>query len=260
MTKKNVRVTQMSHAEAKKHIRKLTVENRRLIREIDDLKREIDELNGKGSRWQKRGKYQSALKRRADYEDMFSKKNFFAFAFSHLKHTSFFSVYKKMISIIRRYTFLTVTLKIASILFLFVETAALFVISTSAFFFSIIVTFITSYIFAFLTIFVRHKSNRENIEILKDKNVTIFFPPKERAFDIDSYLAGFAKSIAEDKNSVVVIVSPFTVKNCGLNGSRKKYFASRLDGENILIVRRYYYFTLRNKIIEKYSSHITEIY
>ena len=85
MTKKNVRVTQMSHAEAKKHIRKLTVENRRLIREIDDLKREIDELNGKGSRWQKRGKYQSALKRRADYEDMFSKKNFFAFAFSSIK-------------------------------------------------------------------------------------------------------------------------------------------------------------------------------
>ena len=260
MTKKNVRVSEMSHSDAKKHIRKLTVENRRLSREIDELKREIDELNGKGGKWQKQGKYQSALKRRADYEDMFSKRNFFSFAFSHLKHTSFFSLYKKMISIFRRYTFLTITLKIASVLFLLVETAALFVISTSAFFISIVLTFITSYIFAFLTIFVRHKSNRENIEILKDKNVTVFFPPKERAFDLDSYFAGFAKSIVENKNSAVVIVSPFTMKTIGLNGSKKKYFASRLDGENILIVRRYYYFTLRNKIIERYSSHITEIY
>lgn len=260
MTKKNVRVAEMSHTDAKKHIRKLTVENRRLSREIDELKREIDELNGKGGRWQKQGKYQSALKRRADYEDMFSKKNFFSFAFSHLKHTSFFGMYKKLVSIIRRYTFLTVTFKIASILFLLVETAALFVISTSAFFISIVLTFITSYIFAFLTIFVRHKSNRENIEILKDKDVTIFFPPKERAFDIDSYFSGFVRSISQEKDSVVVIVSPFTKKNIGLNGSKKKYFASRLDGDNILIVRRYYYFTLRNKIIEKYSSHITEIY
>ena len=258
--KKNLRVYEMSSADAKKHIRALTVENRRLNREIDQLKHEIDELNGKTEKRHKRNKYQVALDRRSDYEYMFSKKNFFSFMFANLKHTSIFNIYKRLIQIIRRYAFLTTTIKIASILFLFVETAALFVLSTSAFFVSIILTFITSHILALLTIFVRKKSNKDNTVLLKDKKVTVFFPPKERAFDMGSYFTGFAKSEAQKENTVVVIVSPYNFKSTGLNSSRGTYYVSRSDGENILLVRRYYYFTLRNKIIDKYSSQVTEIY
>lgn len=260
MGKKNVRIYEMSSSDAKKQIRKLTVENRRLNREIDELKREIDELNGKSERRHKRSKYQVAFDRRADYENMFSKKNFFSFMFANLKHTSLFNIYKRIIHVIRRYTFLTTTIKIVSVLFLFVETAALFLLSTSAFFVSVILTFITSHILALLTLFVRKKSNQENIEILKEKNVTIFFPPKDRAFNIGSFFAGFVQEESKRDNTVVVIVSPYNFKSLGLNGSRRAYYVSRSDGENILLVRRYYYFTLRSKIIDKYSSQVTEIY
>ena len=260
MGKKNMRIYEMSSADAKKQIRKLTVENRRLNREIDELKREIDELNGKSEKKRKRNKYQTAFDKRADYENMFSKKNFFSFMFANLKHTSLFNIYKRIIHVIRRYTFLTTTIKIVSVLFLFVETAALFLLSTSAFFVSVILTFITSHILALLTLFVRKKSNQENLKILTGKNVTVFFPPKDRAFDVGSYFSGFAQAEAQRENTVVVIVSPYNFKAVGLNSSRRSYYVSRSDGENILLVRRYYYFTLRNKIIDKYSSQVTEIY
>ena len=257
---KNVRVYEMSSSDAKKYIRKLTVENRRLNREIDELKREIDGLHGKVEKRRKRGKYQLALDRRSDYENMFSKRNYFSFIFTNLKHTSIFNIYKRFIFAIRRYALLTTTIKIASVLLLLVETAALFVLSTSAFFVSVFLTVLTSHVLALLTVFVRKKSNKQNAEIIRDKNVTVLFPPKERAFEIGSYFSGFAEEEAKKQNSVVIIVSPYNFKAIGLSGSRKGYYVSRYDGENILLVRRYYYFTLRNKIIDKYASHITEIY
>ncbi len=260
MANKNIRLNDMSQADARKYIRKLTVENRRLNREIDGLKREIDELNGKGEKRRKRNKYQAFLDSRSDCENMFSKRNYFSFMLTNIKQTSIFNIYKKFVYFIRKYTFLTTTIKIASILFLFVETAALFVISTSAFFIFAILTFLTSNTLAFFTLFVRKRSNRENTEIISGKKVTVFFPPKERAFDIGSYLTGFAEEQAKNENSVVIIVSPYIFKSTGFNASKKKYYASRMDGENILLVRRYYYFTLKKNIIDKYSSQVTEIY
>ena len=260
MAKKNVRVYEMSSSDAKKYIRKLTVENRRLNREIDELKIELDELQGKNKKQHKRGKYQLCFDRRSDYENMFSKRNYFSFIFANLKHTSVFSIYKRFILAIRRYAFFTTTIKIASVLLLLIETAALLVLSTSTFLVSVFLTILTSHALALLTFFVRKKCNRENTKIIKDKNVTVFFPPKERAFEIGSYLAGFVEEEAKKQNSVVVVVSPYNFKAIGLNASRKKYYVSREDGENVLLVRRYYYFTLRNKIIDKYASQVTEIY
>lgn len=260
MKRNNINIRDLSSSDAKKYIRKLTIENRRLNREIEELKHEIDELNGTALKKRKRNKYQIALDKRADYEYMFSKRNYISFMFANLKHTSLFNIYKRFVNVIRRYSFFTISFKIISVLFLMVETATLFVLSTSAFVVSIILTVITSQILMLFTLFVRKKSLKNDLEHLKDKSVTVFFPPKNRAFDIDSYLAGSAISEAGKKDSAVVIVSPFSFKTVGINASKHPYFVSRHDGDNILLVRRYYYFSLKKHILDKYSSQIVEIY
>ena len=260
MSNSKLKSVQFSEADAKRQIRKLTVENRRLNREIDSLKNELDELHGKSGKRSRQNKYQSALKQHSDIEEMFSKKNYPSFIFSHLKHTSIFQIYRRIINVIRRYTFITTSLKIVSILFVFVETAALFVLSTSAFIASLLLTIIASHVLTALTFFTRKKHNKRNYELMSQKNVTIFFPTKSRAFEAESFFSSFVYGEAEKENHIVIIVSPYMFKSIGLNQSKKAYYISRMDGENIMLVRRNYYFTLKKNCIDAVASSVTEVY
>ena len=260
MTESKHDTTTFSESDAKRQIRKLTVENRRLCREIDNLKNELEEFKGKGVKSAKKNKYFSSLKHGADNEELFSKKNYFSFAFANIKHTSLFQTYRRIVNFVRRYTFITTSLKIVSVLFVFFETAALFLISTSAFVVSVPLTILSSQILAFFTVFTRKKHTKINHKLIEGKDVVIFFPSKSRAFDSGSFFSRFVTESASNEKTVAIIVSPYMIRSTGLNQSKKMYYVSRTDGKNILLIRRSYYFTLKKKCIDKASSSVTEIY
>lgn len=249
-----------SEIEARREIRRLTVENRRLTREIDALKNEIDELEDKNSKRPRLNKYQASLKRCSENEYMFSKRNSFSFLLAQLKFTSFFHIYRRALTIFRRYSFITTSLKVFSIVFLFIEASVLVLVSTSAFIISLIFTLFISQLLTLFTFFIRKRYNKRNTELMQEKNVCIFFPPKERAFDYDSFFQGLVREEAEKENSVSVIVSPFLFSSVGLEHSKKMYYYCRNDGKNILLVRRRYYFTLRKKVISQVAANVKEIY
>lgn len=259
MSAKKKKSVKSSSYDDRLQIRRLTVENRRLGREVETLKQELSELQGKSAKKLRHNKYAQAFEHGTENEYLFSKRNYFLYVYAHLKRTSVFQVYRKIINFIKRYTFITTSIKVISVLFVFVETAALVVFSTSVFVISLIFTLIASHVLAFLTIFTRQKSNSQNKKLLKGKNVTVFFPPKERAFDYESYFSGFVTERAEDVRSMAVIVSPYTVRSLGLNRSKGPYFCSRPDGERILLVRKSYYFILK-KIIDDVADTVTEIF
>ncbi len=260
MSKNKSSQYQNTKDDIKNQLRRLTAENRRLSRENDALKNEIDSLQGKQSKRNVLNKYQYALKHRSEAECMYSKKNFASFLFTQLKFTSFFHIYTQVINIFRRYSFITTSLKVFSLIFLFFEASLLVVLSTSAFVASLIFTLFLSHLFTVLTIFARKKYNKINKEALTEKNITIFFPPKERAFDHDSFFNKFVKDEANGINSHIIIVSPYVFKSIGLDHSKKLYFCYRNDGENIILVRRGYYFSLRKNVINKVAKSVKEIY
>ncbi len=251
---------EFSEIEAKKKIRKLIIQNKKLNREVDNLKQELEMLQGKGGRLWGTGKYRSAFRQRADNEAMFSKKSYPSFVWSHLMHTSFVNIYKRILSYIRRYAFITMTIKILTLFFVFIEAVLLFVISTSAFIMSILITFFISHILMLFSVFTRKKQNRKNRILLADKDIVIFFPPKHRAFEENSYFRFLVREYANQKNHTVLLVSPFLISSKGLFKCKKPYHSLRIDEKNILLVRRSYYFTLRKKVINELARSVTEIY
>ena len=106
-------------------IKKLTAENSRLRRENDDLKKELNEFYGNSSRKKHSDKYKHALDVRSHVEYTFSKRSYISYLYAHLSHTSFFNIYRRVLRFVRRYSLITTTLKIASVIFLTAETAAL---------------------------------------------------------------------------------------------------------------------------------------
>ena len=260
MSDKNNPKRRISESDARRAIRRLSIENRRLKRENEALKRNINDISTSGTSLKPTDKYHSSLKHHADSEYIFRKRSYITHLWAQLTRTSFFSVYKRVINYIRRYTFITTSLKVASMVFLFIETTALLVISTSALIVSLVLTLLLSQALMVLTFFTRRRHNERNTALLSGKRVTVFFPPKGRAFERDSFFAHFVTDTASGEDCICVIVSPYMLKSTGLDSSRGAYYISRNDGQNILLVRRHYYFTLRKKIIDKHSSSVTEVY
>ena len=240
-------------------IKELTAENSRLRRENDDLKKELNEAYGNSSRTKHSDKYKHALDMRSQLEYTFSKKSYISYLYAHLSHTSFFNIYRRILRFVRRYSLFTTTLKIASVVFLTVETAALFVISSSALFVSIIMALIASQIVGLFTVFIRHEHVRHNKIFLKNKNVTVFFPHKSSIGRSD-FFRGYVNECANQNNSAVIVVSPFVFNGIGVSGNKKRFGICRYDGENVLIVRRSYYFLLKELVIDKVCKSVTEIY
>ena len=60
--------------DAKRRIKKLAAENKRLTREKEQLKKELDELQGKSPKKVHSDKYHSLLEQRAESEYMYSKR------------------------------------------------------------------------------------------------------------------------------------------------------------------------------------------
>ncbi len=251
---------EFSELEAKKQIRRLTIRNNKLEREVDQLKAELEVLQGKGGKIRGTNKFRSVFKKRANSESMYAKRSYPSYVWSHLTHTSFFNIYKRILNYIRKYTFITTTLKIVSLLFVFVEALLLVLISTSVFIVSMLVTVLASHLLMLLGLFARKRHNESNKARLDGKNIVILFPPKEHAFDEDSYFKYMVSEIAKQDNTTAVVVSPFLFKSRSLFTPKKPYYSAREDGENVLLVRKSYYFALRKKIINEVAVSVTEIY
>ncbi len=260
MAKRAKRLSELSDVEAKKQIRRLTIRNNKLERELEQLKSELEVLQGKSGKILDSNKYRSVFKKRAANEGLYAKRNYLFYVWSHLMQTSFFNIYKRILNYIRRYAFITTTLKIVSILFVFVEAAVLFVISTSVFIASIIFTVLITHLLMLFGLFARKKHLQSNKELLEGKNVVILFPPKERAFDNSSYFRYFVGELAGQPNTVAIVVSPFLFKSHGLFTGKKAYYSARKDGDGVLLVRKSYYFSLRKNVINKFTLSVTEIY
>ena len=240
-------------------IKALTAENSRLKRQNEDLKKELDELYGNSRRKRHSDKYSQSLNTRSHVEYTFSKKSYISYLYAHLSHTSFFNIYRRIVSFVRRYSLITTTLKIASVIFLTFEAAALFVISSSALFVIIAMALISSQILGLFTVFIRHEHLRHCKAFLDGKNVTVFFPPKS-AFGKSNFFKGYVNECASKDSSAVVIVSPFILNGIGPSGTKRRFGICRYDKENVLIVRRSFYFLLKNRAIDKVCKSATEIY
>ncbi len=251
---------EFSELEAKKQLRKLTIQNNKLNREVDALKQELEMLQGKGGRLWGTGKYRNILHQRADSETMFSKKSYISFVWTHLMHSSFFDTYKRILNYVRKYALITTTLKIVSLLFVFVEAVLVIVISTSAFIATLLFTLLITQVLTMLSLLSSKKQTASNTARLMGKDVVIFFPPKERAFEDGSYFKYLVNDYASKDNCHVVVVTPYLFNSRGVFSCKKPYHSARPDTDSILLVRKNYYFSLRKKVIDTTARSITEIY
>lgn len=245
-----------------KHLKKLRAENRKLRLENRALKHEIEQLSSENSKFSNKNEYTNAFMKNAQRGQLFQKKNFSSYMIGLIRSTTFFHIYTEIINTLRKYSFFKITLSILSAVFVFVESSAVLVLSASFFLISIPITLFVSNFTIIVSFFRTRKKIAEAKELLMGKKLTVFLPPKKAQMWGDSYLNGFISSAAKDEDSFCIIVSPYVFKTSGIHASKgSPYYTCRTEQDNIIIVRRHYYFTLRKRVLSRLNSNdITEIY
>ena len=242
-------------------IRELTRENMQLRSEIEFLKNEIQQSSASKRRiLKKRDSIKSIFMHQARRENTYSQDKYFSYFKHALKNASLFRAYTQIINTVRHLTFISTTIQIVFFILTLLQSGIIFLISTSAFIVSLPFTFLISGTGAMLTFLGSRKATRVNTPLLRGKKVCVFFPGKKSVIRDGSYFSGFVKSMSNRPNTVCIIVTQGLFFSRGISKNKKYFFTSRVEGENIIIVRKHYYFKLKKKIIEPYSSDITEIY
>ncbi len=246
--------------QSKREIRELRAENRRLRHELHSLKRELEVYEGRAAH-DRNDQIQSSFDAQAKNEILFSKNRYFSYIWEVIKRTSVFRLYTKLLRLFRRFNFIRITVGILATVLLALQTGALFVLSASASVISIPFTFLVTYATFLFSVFHVRKDCRIHRVKMMDKKIYVFFPSKKGALCQNSYFSGMVADFSQRPDSFCVIVCPYFWSRRGLNGVKgKPYISSRAEGDNLLIVRRHYYFTMKKRIFSSFPEKITELY
>ncbi len=235
----------------------LLSENRKLRAENLFLK---DELRSIGARASLRDEaWQMALSQSNARARLFSKGSYFSFLVGSARLGALWSYYRRLVYIVRKYTFFTTTIRILAFLFTLLQSGAVIVLFTGTVALALPTTLILSYIAILITLFSAKRLRQRARELIGNRSVTVFFPPKEKSFRSGSYLS-YAVREAEKAGQAVIIVSPYHLSAKGIFTSKRPYIAMREESARVMIVKKHFYFSLRKKVLDPINDRLTLIF
>lgn len=245
-------------ANSDRQLRELRAENKLLRAENALLYEELRALNKNALTTEKQRRI--LLESTAARAELFSRKGFASFLVGSFKLRSLFSFYRRLVYIVKKYTFITTTLKILTFILGVLQSGAIIVLFTGTMAITLPLTLIFSYTAIVLSFIFRKRLTKRTRDMILGKSVTVFFPPRSRAFEKSSYFRRMVYEAAKKRNSLSVIVSPYAVSAAGISGKRTPFLAIRQEGERIIIMRSHYFFTFKKKILSRHKKNITFIF
>ena len=170
-------------------------------------------------------------------------RSLFGYLYDLLTHTSLYAKWQSVLSVLRRARAVSFTLKVLTVLFSILETGALVILSTVLF---LIILPIGSMLMLgiLLTAFLESKRTNEQLASeLAGKQIYVLFL---RDGDENRFQAQNARELAT--HGTVLLISPYWISAKGLY-PHGFYCTVRREAPNILLVRRYYFFSLRRRVL-----------
>jgi len=174
---------------------------------------------------------------------------------SYMKYTvskitggSVFSLWKQVSGYFRKFRLISTVMRVVSSLLTILGTGAFFIFVSGALVFIIpffIIFSASLYVFGTVS---RSKAFKELKARLEGKSVYVFFPQKGRPFEGGSCFKRTVGMISDENDSFTVIVSPYIFSSVG---SRHGYYTVlSFEAQNVCIIRKHSFFSLRKKLLE----------
>ena len=199
--------------------------------------------------------FSNKLYERFRNEKLLSNKNYFLYLFSLLQKTQLYLLLRRSVDFFRKFKLVSLLFRIYSYLLVLLQ------VSTALFFIVlgvlllIPVLLISGGCLVFSALLLYRKENKRMKKSLDGKTIIVFFPTRDGEFERGCFWKTHTQEVAKKPNTVVLIVSPFFWSGKGLN-NRHFYPLIRKENENLYILRKHYYFSLKQNILKNKHSLI----
>ena len=239
-------------------VRELLIENERLKKINSELYAEL--LSLKKHSEQKNSSHRLLLGDIAMKAQLSKKKSFLSYLFGSFKLKSVYSLYRRLVFVVRKYTFVTTTLKILTFILGIIQSGAIIILFTGTLTVLLPVTLIFSYSAAVFTLIFSKSLTKRVKSMMNGRKITVFFPTSRKAFEKDSYFRKMVRDVSADEKSLSVIVSPYAVSPIGISNKKGFYLAMRRESERIIIIRTHYFFIFKKRALLPHSKDVTLVY
>ena len=185
--------------------------------------------------------------------DMLQSKRFLGYVWNLFRGTGIYTLWKSILTYLRGARTVALILRIVSALFSLLQTGTLVILSTvlllillPILLLSMLVTLLTATIQA-------RKANRQMKQLLLHKKICVFFLPRES----HPYFEQTVHAFATRQDTAVLLCSPYWIISRGI-WRRGAFCTVRREDENVYLVRRYYFPSLRRNVLA--DMDVTVIY
>jgi len=187
------------------------------------------------------------LSRQIDRNRLLTRQRFFmGYLYRLFTKAPLYTHGKHLLTYIRRFRAIALTLRILTFLFTVLQTGTLVILSAALFL--VILPVLTVLMLAVLlgAWIGSGRTNKRLSKELDGKMICILFLTQQD----NPFLMENAKDLAS-RGKIVVVVSPYRISPKGLNGSRKLYFTAREEFPAVYLIRRYYFFSFRKHVAKR---------
>ena len=172
-------------------------------------------------------------------------RHFVTYAYRLFTGGHFYSHWKNLLAYIRRFRMIAILFRILTILFGILQTGALVLLSTVLFLILLPAVLLLTLGLLIAALADSVRANRKMRLALNGKQVYILFLPREEC----RFLQANAKELAARGNAVILI-SPYWLSGMGFSKG-SFYCTVRKEERDLYLIRRYYFFSLRKKVLQK---------
>lgn len=219
------------------------------MKSYKELLKENEKLRGQLAKFQNKSRQNDKNIEQINFVEeqyFLHEKNYFDYIKRIIKRSNHYKAYKKVLRYFRPFWIVTRTFRWIFIALTWIQASALLLVAAAVFLVATPVLVVLLLVFA---VFVRIDANTKlpkDREIIENKKVIVIFRN-------DEWSEFFISNLSELSSAfIVVVVGNISCRNARkIYSKRSSYFLNRQKiGDNIFVVREYYFFLLKNKALK----------
>ena len=196
---------------------------------------------------------------RASFSRLSESPSYFSFFTRLIRSSKIFRLWERGIKYFRRFRLVTTTLRLLPWILLLISTHTLLYAAVVAV--AVLVPMVAVAILSLLAEApLRYReANLRMASRIEGRTVYVIFPERDREFNSGTFWRANLLDLAAHERSSVVVVSPYLFSARGVFEIRR-YLHLREERDNVFLVRRHYFFSLRKHVLTKKAKRLILIY
>ncbi len=189
----------------------------------------------------------------------FSHRNYLFYLSSLLQKTQVYHLWHQYLTVFRKFKLISLLFRIYSYLLVLLQLGTAFFIVILGFLILLPILILGAGIVIFSSLLLYRRENKNMKLVLDHQNTVVFFPTRGGELTNGKFWRAHIEELSTRRNTTVLIVSPHFWSGKGITGNRF-YFLLRKEKENIYILRKHYYFSLKRVILNEKRSSLAFVY